>query len=114
MKWIVLCAFGMLVLASGQVVNQKLLGGDEPTSFLEADYDSICQSFGCDLSLKGNGSCDSSCNYWQCDYDGGDCRWKDCYEKRGCTKEIHGDGNCDYFCNNSDCEYDKGDCKNWD
>ena len=108
MKWIVICAFGMLMLASGQVVSQKLLAGDEPTSLLQQD-DNTCQSFGCDLSLRGNGVCDSSCDFWQCDFDGKDCKKARC-AKRGCTQELLANNECDFSCKSADCDWDNGKC----
>mmetsp|Transcript_47669 Transcript_47669/g.121632 ORF Transcript_47669/g.121632 Transcript_47669/m.121632 type:complete len:204 (+) Transcript_47669:181-792(+) len=60
---------------------------------------------GCSSSMKGDGSCNSACNVWQCDWDFGDC---DC--SRDCPSRWTGDKICDPACNSSACGYDKGDC----
>ena len=111
MKWVVICAFGMLMFASGQVVSQKLLASEEAGSFLQNQLDDEwCMYDGCDFSLKGNGVCDRACRSRYCQYDGGDCdRFLDCYEK-GCPRELLGNGTCNSECDTYECDFDKDDC----
>jgi hypothetical protein len=119
MKWVVICAFGMLMFASGQVVSQKLLASDEAGSFLEAGaiteeelYARICENEGCEPSMKGNGVCDQDCRSMYCRYDAGDCAQYEGCSEGGCTLEMIGNGRCDPSCNIKECEYDKTDCIN--
>lgn len=83
MKWIVFCLLGMLMLAQGQAVSQKLLATEEqPASFLQNETvkpvvliqdRQACADTGCDVSLTSNHVCNSECNNAECAYDGYDC-----------------------------------------
>ncbi|CAK0856453.1 unnamed protein product [Prorocentrum cordatum] len=81
---------------------------------------------GCYNGWPGDGYCDSVCNNWECNYDGGDCdatpepepepepEWWTTTDKElcadGCYNGWPGDGYCDSVCNNWECNYDGGDC----
>lgn len=62
----------------------------------------------CSRNLLHNFVCDPQCNYFECNYDGGDCRHQ-CSPQ--CPNSWLGDGECDYECNVPNCGFDKGDCK---
>ncbi|KAI6658944.1 N-acetylglucosamine-1-phosphotransferase subunits alpha/beta-like isoform X1 [Oopsacas minuta] len=86
---------------------------------------------GCPSSWIGDGYCDSSCNYTECEMDAGDCnatktrgrmgRWgysdysryaqdTSGYCAAGCPNSWMGDRYCDTSCFMLDCGFDSGDC----
>ncbi|CAJ0943109.1 unnamed protein product, partial [Mesorhabditis belari] len=72
-----------------------------------------CRLHGC-ADLVNNGHCDAECNYFACDYDGGDCSAQDkpyakCLAANYCARAFH-DGLCDEVCNNEACLFDGFDC----
>lgn len=73
----------------------------------DCDYD--CESAGCSLSKRGDGTCDAECNIWQCGDDFGDCG----YCAPGCKQTDLGNLICDAACDNSDCLLDAYDCGYW-
>ncbi|CAJ0578881.1 unnamed protein product, partial [Mesorhabditis spiculigera] len=72
-----------------------------------------CQRHKCQ-KLAENGVCDPECNFFACDYDGGDCSAKDkpyskCLAANFCARSFH-DGTCNEACNNEACLFDGFDC----
>lgn len=69
------------------------------------------------IGREGDSVCDSKCNNYECDWDGGDCSlnfddpWKNCSAALQCWRYFD-DGKCDQQCNNAGCLYDGFDCQN--
>lgn len=86
-------------------------GYDSPDgTFENSDCYWSCADQGCDVSLLGNGSCESgtsyaACNNYNCGYDMGDCS----YCADGCVKQMLHDGKQQTACDNSMCNFDGGD-----
>jgi hypothetical protein len=54
-----------------------------------------------------DGICDTNCNNYYCNYDGGDC----CHDwSASCWASMMGDGTCDPECDSAVCLWDGGDC----
>uniref|UniRef100_A0A8C1M817 Neurogenic locus notch homolog protein 1 n=1 Tax=Cyprinus carpio TaxID=7962 RepID=A0A8C1M817_CYPCA len=74
-----------------------------------------CEIAECE-NKKGNKICDSACNNYACDWDGGDCSlnfndpWKNCSGALQCWRYFN-NGKCDEQCHNAGCLYDGFDCK---
>ncbi|KAI7812466.1 neurogenic locus notch homolog protein 1b [Triplophysa rosa] len=65
---------------------------------------------------KANKICDSTCNNYACDWDGGDCSlnfvdpWQNCSAALQCWLYFN-NGKCDEQCHNAGCLYDGFDCQ---
>lgn len=65
---------------------------------------------------KGNEFCDSACNRYECEWDGGDCSlnfhdpWKNCSASLQCWRYFN-NGHCDKQCHNAGCLFDGFDCQ---
>jgi hypothetical protein len=78
---------------------------------------------GCFDWMRGDGKCDSICNFPQCGWDKGDCKptpgAKYCYYNKfapwkSCLWSKLGNGKCDWECFRPECNYDMGDCFDFD
>ncbi|KAL3086398.1 hypothetical protein niasHT_033516 [Heterodera trifolii] len=73
-----------------------------------------CKKAGCEAKY-GNHRCDSECNLFACQFDGGDCSTKQaqpfgkCPQASYCS-HVFADGKCDEICNNERCLFDGFDC----
>jgi len=66
-------------------------------------------SYLCPSSYLSDGVCDTQCNIYACNYDGGDCGSNtNC--AYSCPSGYLSDGICDAACNVAACNYDGGDC----
>jgi len=76
-----------------------------------------CALYGCP-GKAGDKRCDTECNNYHCDFDGGDCNlgvnpWKYCNATsngRSCS-DVFKNGICDEACNNVECMFDGRDCE---
>uniref|UniRef100_A0A8C1LGW8 Neurogenic locus notch homolog protein 1 n=1 Tax=Cyprinus carpio TaxID=7962 RepID=A0A8C1LGW8_CYPCA len=74
-----------------------------------------CEIAECEYK-KGNKICDSTCNNYACDWDGGDCSlnfnapWQNCSAALQCWRYFN-NGKCDEQCHNAGCLYDGFDCQ---
>ncbi|VDN04815.1 unnamed protein product [Thelazia callipaeda] len=80
------------------------------TDLLEQE---LCAKHDC-AAKAGNKVCDQTCNYYACNYDGGDCSagikpFEKCQSPSYCA-HVFRDEKCDLLCNNQDCLFDGFDC----
>ena len=59
----------------------------------------------CENDLMGDGFCHKINDFFECDFDGGDCNFNECE-----SFEWISDGYCDDENNNLECHFDGGDC----
>ncbi|KAK0400502.1 hypothetical protein QR680_015284 [Steinernema hermaphroditum] len=73
----------------------------------------LCEKNKCSQKAK-NGQCDPECNFYICDFDGGDCSagqrpFEKCERASYCAR-VFRDGKCDPACDNEHCLFDGFDC----
>ncbi|VDM49242.1 unnamed protein product [Toxocara canis] len=89
-------------------LNLKQIDSDVPQAIKQ-----FCEDHKCETKI-GNGVCDSECNHYECEFDGGDCSaltkpFSSCATPSFCARVFH-DSKCDPACASEECLFDGFDC----
>lgn len=97
------------------ILDHSFPGGTGRDITPAPDVKVSCEIAEC-LNKKANKICDSACNNYACDWDGGDCSlnfmdpWQNCSGALQCWLYFN-NGKCDEQCHNAGCLYDGFDCQ---